>query len=75
MLKRHLKQVNKHDVAKVLVGFSASELISHFVLGMSGLFTQLQTLGLPVSSSSNMIILIFWAIVFVVSVHFAWFKK
>jgi len=74
-MKRHLKRINKHDAAKVLVGFSASEIISHLVLGASGLFTQLQAFGLPVPASFNMIALIFWAIVFAGSIHFAWFKK
>ncbi len=74
-MKHHLKHINKHDIAKVLVGFSASEIISHLVLGVSGFFAKLQALGLPVSPSLNIVMLVIWAVVGVGSAHYAWFKK
>ena len=74
-MKHHFKNINKHDVAKVLVGFSASEIISHLVLGVSGFFAKLQMLGLPVSPSLNTVVVVIWSIIFACSTHFAWFKK
>lgn len=75
-MKHFLKHIQKHDLAKVLAGFSASEIFSHIVGASSGFFTKLQTfVVVPASSSMNTIMLVVWIVIFVGSVHYAWLRK
>lgn len=66
--------MNLKEVAKFLSGFIAHEAISHSLLAGSGLLP-LKIFGFTVTPEYNAIITIFWWVVFVGIMYYAWFKK
>ena len=64
----------KKDMAKVLYGAALVEIINHTSLALSNLLP-LHFFGMLISRPVNTLIIFIWVIVFIVSGHYAWFKK
>ena len=64
----------RKEIAKVAVGVSGHEVLSHALLSGSGLLP-LKVFGITVTPGYNSIIIIVWTLVTVALVYYAWFKK
>jgi hypothetical protein len=65
---------HKKELAKFLSGFAAHEVLSHALLSGSGLLP-LHIFGVTVTQGYNVGVIVFWAFITFVLVHYAWFKK
>lgn len=61
------------DFCKVLTGYSIHEIAFHGAFAVNGLTFRM--LGVNVTPGLNMFAVVFWTVVLVLAVYFAWFKK
>lgn len=59
------------DFAKVMTGFAINEIISHAILGVSGI--TVKVLGIKVTPSFDRLAVLIWVGVLVLSVYYGWF--
>jgi len=62
------------EIAKFISGAATIEVINHASLALSNILT-LHFFGFFISRTTNLIILIGWTFIFVVSVYYAWIQK
>lgn len=66
--------MHNKDIAKVLYGAAIVEILNHLSLALNNLLP-LHFFGILISRPINTLILFCWVIIFIVSGHYAWFKK
>jgi hypothetical protein len=66
--------MHKKDLAKFFSGFAVAKVGFHAVLAASNALP-LELLGCTISTDYNFWALVFWAVVAVFLIHYAWFKK
>lgn len=63
----------KKEAAKFFSGFAAMQVLGHGAFAVSGL--NYTILGITLSTGYNILAVVFWVIVLILLVYYAWIKK
>ena len=65
--------MNTKEIAKFAAGFAADQLLTHGALAAADI--EFALLGIAYTRELNMMAVLFWGILMLLLVYFAWFKR
>lgn len=61
------------EIAKFAAGFAADQLVTHGAMAATG--TEFAMLGIAYTRELNTIAAVFWGVLMLLLIHYAWFRR